>query len=187
MTPVVPAVGLRAALGVLTATMLAVAATGTAGLPGAAGLLATAGPAVAAAAISGTALVSLGTAARPGTWLPGAAIAVALVARVVTGPGPASDPAGAVALAGLAVAVHSLAAWCAVLPARGRAEAAVLVAPAARVALTAAGVAAVALLGGVTARVTGAGDPAAAPLAVLAGVTAVALAVAVARRAPARR
>jgi hypothetical protein len=181
MTPVVPAAGLRATLGVLTATMLAVAATGTAGLPGAAD------PAVAAIAVSGTALVSLGAAARPGTWLPGAAIAAALVARLVTGPGPASDPAGAVALAGLVVAVHSLAAWCAVLPAGGRAEAAVFVAPAARVAVTTAGVAAVALLGGVTTRVTGAGDPAAAPLAVLAGVTAVALAVAVARRAPARR
>lgn len=178
----VPAALLRVWLGIMTAVLLIVAVTGTVGLGG------PVDPWVAASVGTGVALLAAGTAARPHTWLPGAAIAVALAMRLGAGPGPSTDPAGAVLLAVLAVAVHSCAAWSAVLTASGRIEGAVLVRPAARVAGITVVVVAVTLVGGLAYPQAGAqADPASqllAGTAVIAALVTVGTAVAVAMRAP---
>lgn len=182
MTRAVPAGVLRVWLAVLTAGLVVVSVTGTVGLPG------PIDPRIALPAAGAVLVLAAGTAARPHSWLPGAALVTALVLRLATGPGITVDPVGALLLAILAVAVHSCAAWCAVLPAEGRVEAGGLVAPVARAAATSASVVAVVLLGGVVPGIGGAGTSATwlATLAVLAGLSAVATTVVVARRAPRR-
>jgi hypothetical protein len=187
VTRAVPAWVLRVWLVALTVGLVIVSVIGTVGPPG------PVDPWIAVPAAGAVLLLAAGTAARPHSWLPGAALVTALILRLAVGPGLTVDPVGAVLLAILAVAVHSCAAWCAVLPAGGAVEAGGLVAPVARVSATAASVVAVALIGAVLqlrggTGIGGTGTAAAAlaTLAVLAGLSAVATTVAVTRRAPGR-